>query len=165
MKKNNLKIICKVVLCQAGFYLGYKILKKMYLILLRVLQKNEILTNVVNRSDMYEKWIENIHIKKNIGECLNDKNIKNIIICIWNRTAELFVDEIKDFVNINCIVDSDRDLNQPFEIVDSLDRVENRKVDLIVVMEPESYDDYYREFHNEFDCPILSIDELIAGLY
>ena len=40
----------------------------------------------------------------------------------------------------------------------------NNGIDLIIVMEPESFDDYYREYHNEFSCPIVSIDELIAEL-
>lgn len=164
MKKKELLIVCKVILFQAGVYFGFKILKKAKEVFLRILYKDETISSFVNKMDMYEKWIENIQNTKEMGKFLNNNDVKKIVICVWNKTTELFIKEIADFVNIKYIVDADRDLNQPFNVVDSLDRVDGDDVDLIVVMEPEAYDVFYKEFHTEFKCPIISIDELIEQL-
>jgi len=163
-KMKNRDFVCKVVLFQTGVYFCFKLFRKVKDIFLRILLKSETITALAQKADMYEKWIGHIQDENKLGEYFISKNVKNVVICIWNKTAELFVNEIKSLVNIEAIVDADRDLNQPFKVENSLDRIDGKNVDLIVVMEPEAYDDYYKEFHNEFRCPIVSIDELIARL-
>jgi len=137
-------------------------------------KKNEIKKNdhIIKRAEkfrnyyyMLNQWMINKNQNKSIGDFLEKNNYYEIAIYGMGEMGQRLIDELKGSnIKIKYIIDQNADyLSNEIPVIKKEDSFE--RVDAIIVTATFAYKEISKDLSARISCPILSLEDVINGIF